>query len=72
MASCSMLGNMGRCAGAPISVKNWSSSAATLRGFATANEQLKRYRAGQVVLQVKSPFEDRALIELNSPTTRFA
>ena len=31
-----------RCAGAPISVKNWSSSAATLPGRPIANERLAK------------------------------
>ena len=47
-----------RCAGAPISVKNWSSSAATLPGRPIANERLKRNRAGQLVLQLKSAYKD--------------
>jgi Putative transposase len=36
---------------------------------AIANERLKRNRAGQVVLQLKSAYEGGSLIELNSPTT---
>jgi hypothetical protein len=42
----------------PISVKNSSSSAALSAGQAIANERLKRNRAGQVVLQLKSPYKD--------------
>src|SRR5215471_3250473 len=49
---------MRRCAGAPISLKNSSSSAAISPRPAIANERLKRNRAGQVVLQLKSPYKD--------------
>jgi hypothetical protein len=49
---------MRRCAGAPISVKNSSSSARYITRPAIANERLKRNRAGQVVLQLKSPYKD--------------
>jgi hypothetical protein len=47
-----------RCASVPISVWNWSSPGATSPGPAIANEGLKRNRAGQVVLQLKSPYKD--------------
>src|SRR5215467_13195599 len=46
-----------RCGGAPISVKNSSSSALITRP-AIANKRLKRNRAGQAVLQLKSPYKD--------------
>jgi hypothetical protein len=49
---------MRRCAGAPISGWNWSSSARYITRPAIANERLKRNRAGQVVLQLKSPYKD--------------
>jgi hypothetical protein len=35
-----------------------------------ANERLKRNRVNQVVLQLKSPYKDGTLIELNSPSTQ--
>lgn len=47
-----------RCAGPPTSVKNWNSSAAISPGPAMANEWLKRNRAGEIVLQLKSPYQD--------------
>jgi Putative transposase len=35
---------------------------------AIANKRLKRNCAGQVVLQLTSPYEDGTLIEFNSPS----
>ena len=49
---------MRQCAGAPISARNSSSSAAISPGPAIANERLKRNRAGDIVLQLKSAFKD--------------
>src|SRR5262245_33702903 len=46
------------CAGVPISVKNSSSSALTSPGRPSPTNGSSRNRAGQVVLQLKSPYKD--------------
>ena len=47
---------MRRCAVAPISARNSNSLCRYITRPAIANERLKRNRAGQVVLQLKSPY----------------
>ena len=50
---------MRRCAGAPISVKELEQLCRYITRPAIANERLKRNRAGQVVLQLKSRVQRR-------------
>ena len=49
---------MRRCAGVPISVKKLEQLCRYITRPAIANERLQRNRAGQVVLQLKSPYKD--------------
>src|SRR5262245_15621164 len=50
--------SMQRCAGAPIQRKELEHLCRYITRPAIANERLKRNRAGQVVLQLKSAFKD--------------
>ena len=58
---------MRRCAGAPISAKELEHLCRYITRPAIANERLKRNRAGQVVLQLKSAFKDGTTHIVMSP-----
>src|SRR5215831_14332735 len=58
MSTRTALACMRRCAGVPISVKELEQLCRYITRPAIANERLKRNRAGQVVLQLKSPYKD--------------
>ena len=58
---------MRQCAVAPTSASDSNACAATLTRPAIANERLKRTRAGQIVLQLKSPWRDGTIHIVMSP-----